>query len=504
MKGEISRLNRRFDRLNEIPASHSLDSEIINDNTNSNVSRNNLFTPTRAVAASAGSKRQQAVDAVLFPTASTNTDTSTSGNTLYTADVKRREINTAYNNGMYVVTRFGYSSESLPNIETISPQLRKNILEGNDVNLASLLIPNHIPSNPTDSNYKPDPRLNRDLTMSEFVQAFGIYKSVMNEVFDRTIELDLYERDITDMGHRYNGKGFYEYHREFSAKAAAHPRVSNRKVDWSVQNNKLFCNIFANFTPNTCNHCNSVSHHTGFCPTLVENNFNNGNMRPYFTNAQNGNNSVNRYSYQPNNYKNDNQGNRANNKQFHLGKEICQNFNTEKGCYRYRCFFLHVCSSCKTEHSRAKCPASKNDGTGHNRQTNQVETAKSVKTPINMVKLEQLLEKHPDREFVSYLTNGLREGFNTGLNEVPKCSFECRNSLSAREQPDVVTALIEKEVNKGFLQGPFNSLPFAVYRVNAIGIAEGKYSKKKRLIVDLSSPHDNDDHTSIDNLINKE
>ena len=48
------------------------------------------------------------------------------------------------------------------------------------------------------------------------------------------------------MASRYGGEGFYEYHRMFSAEAAAHLRYANRKVDWSVRNNKLFTTIFVN------------------------------------------------------------------------------------------------------------------------------------------------------------------------------------------------------------------------------------------------------------------
>ncbi|CAG2204561.1 unnamed protein product [Mytilus edulis] len=81
---------------------------------------------------------------------------------------------------------------------------------------------------------------------------------------------------------------------------------------------------------------------------------------------------------------------------------------------------------------------------------------------------------------------------------------ECRNSLSARTQPDVVSELIEKEVFKGFLYGPFKDPPFQKYRVSPIGIAEGKYSGKKRLILDLSSPHNDDKHLSINDLIDKQ
>ncbi|VDI37445.1 Hypothetical predicted protein [Mytilus galloprovincialis] len=57
---------------------------------------------------------------------------------------------------------------------------------------------------------------------------------------------------------------------------------------------------------------------------------------------------------------------------------------------------------------------------------------------------------------------------------------------------------------KGFVHGPFQSLPFANYRVSPLGVAEGKYSGKKRLILDLSSPHDNDNFLSINEMIDKE
>ena len=75
-------------------------------------------------------------------------------------------------NRNYVKTPHGYSAESLPLVETISPNMRKNIIiEGKDVNLAALLIPNYSgPMNNDDRlsvdschNRKPDPRLNTNL-----------------------------------------------------------------------------------------------------------------------------------------------------------------------------------------------------------------------------------------------------------------------------------------------------------------------------------------------------
>lgn len=59
-------------------------------------------------------------------------------------------------------------------------------------------------------------------------------------------------------------------------------------------------------------------------------------------------------------------------------------------------------------------------------------------------------------------------------------------------------------MDNGFLLGPFRDIPFKNYRINPIGVAIGKYSKKKRLIVDMSAPHDNEDIPSLNILIDKE
>ena len=56
----------------------------------------------------------------------------------------------------------------------------------------------------------------------------------------------------------------------------------------------------------------------------------------------------------------------------------------------------------------------------------------------------------------------------------------------------ILTELLTKEVDKGYLMGPFQTSPFPCHRINPIGLVEGKYSKKKRLIVDMSAPHDNE------------
>ncbi len=72
---------------------------------------------------------------------------------------------------------------------------------------------------------KSDPRLNTVLSISQFIQAFGIYKNIMCKAHpQRRPELDAYERDILEMSSRFGGVGFYEYHKTFPLKQQ---RISN-------------------------------------------------------------------------------------------------------------------------------------------------------------------------------------------------------------------------------------------------------------------------------------
>ena len=76
--------------------------------------------------------------------------------------------------------------------------------------------------------------------------------------------------------------------------------------------------------------------------------------------------------------------------------------------------------------------------------------------------------------------------------------------LLAAKYADDVSLLVNKELEKGYLIGPFIIPPFDIDRVSPIGMVEGKYSGKQRLILDLSSPHTNKLRSSINDLLNKE
>ena len=121
-------------------------------------------------------------------------------------------------------------------------------------------------------------------------------------------------------------------------------------------------------------------------------------------------------------------------------------------------------------------------------------------TPVKVPELKKALAKHPDRCFVFYLLSGLIHGFFAGLCTLPAKTFVCRNLQSALKEPDVVDTLLAREIEKGYMIGPFDKAPYSNYRINPIGVATRKYSGKKRLIVDLSSPHHGSED-SINSLI---
>lgn len=80
-------------------------------------------------------------------------------------------------------------------------------------------------------------------------------------------------------------------------------------------------------------------------------------------------------------------------------------------------------------------------------------------TPINVPVLSSYLSSHPDPTFVDYLITGLSQWFRVGLLSHLTTSYVTKNLQSALSDPDVVSALLEKEVNKGYVIGPFAS-PF--------------------------------------------
>ena len=86
----------------------------------------------------------------------------------------------------------GFRSDDFTNVDIVSQNLQRSIIEGKDVNLASLLIPNfEAPqaTNVTTGGFqvslesKPDPRLSRHLSIQQFITAFGKYRRITCTVY---------------------------------------------------------------------------------------------------------------------------------------------------------------------------------------------------------------------------------------------------------------------------------------------------------------------------------
>ena len=220
----------------------------------------------------------------------------------------------------------------------------QQIIEGKDVNLASLLIPQFelaqdriVYTEGVQFKLKSpvDQRLNKQLTISEFVTAFGKYKRIMCDRYpNRRPELDRYENNIIEI-HNIYGSKFFEYHKLFSARSAEALRELNIKVDWSVRDNTLLNLIMAGTKTNSCSHCQSISHTSSFCPSQAQlpqpQTMNSGR----FWNRD----SLSRVSTD---------GDRYGRTRVSIdGREICNNFNAGN-CFRRNCPNVHCCSKCRS------------------------------------------------------------------------------------------------------------------------------------------------------------
>jgi hypothetical protein len=249
----------------------------------------------------------------------------------------------------------GIPSHQLPAIEIVSPQIRKDIQQGKDVNLALLLLPLGSKSDETTQRHvvlgdevvalKPmvDTRLSRPLTIQEFVTAFSIYRQVMCEAFpQRRAALDKYLRDVIGMAGSFPGLGFYEYHKQFAACAATWLLNYNTLVDWGVRDNNLYVSIFSGQKAVTCALCQSASHATHFCHlSATSSKAKNGDIAGG-TLPNGGADILGRPKVTIG------------------GQEVCNDFNVERGCARGpKCKYMHRCKRChRMGHGMSdnKCP----------------------------------------------------------------------------------------------------------------------------------------------------
>ena len=94
------------------------------------------------------------------------------------------------------------------------------------------------------------------------------------------------------------------------------------------------------------------------------------------------------------------------------------------------------------------------------------------KSAVNISNLAVELKRNPNRIFCDYILNRFYDGFDTGLCELSDLSYECKNLLSARNQFETTTELLNLELERGYVIGPCNQIPYEHYRLSSLGVDE--------------------------------
>ncbi|CAC5419420.1 unnamed protein product [Mytilus coruscus] len=132
----------------------------------------------------------------------------------------------------------------------------------------------------------------------------------------------------------------------FSAKAATLLREKFVKIDWSKRDRDILNLVTSGASINICKICNMADHTTAFCSIQTSGNYQsnfNKNARQFEASIDSG----------PTSDKIDKNGRP---RVYFKGEEICNNFNSVKGCLRINCHYRHVCSKCNlSNHSLSNC-----------------------------------------------------------------------------------------------------------------------------------------------------
>ena len=152
----------------------------------------------------------------------------------------------------------------------------------------------------------------------------------MCEVYpQRKEELDLYEADIGDIFDHFSNL-FYQYHVQFSKKAAAYLE-KGIKVDWSKRAKNMFQLIVVGAKAKLGDHYSQTDHQSAFCPSQINVPGLSDKRSEVHKGSCKTDASIDKHG-RP--------------KVMYQGKNICNNFNG-KTCYNKQCSFLHVCKKCK-------------------------------------------------------------------------------------------------------------------------------------------------------------
>ena len=97
-------------------------------------------------------------------------------------------------------------------------------------------------------------------------------------------------------------------------------------------------------------------------------------------------------------------------------------------------------------------------------------------TPLDAARWQRLLVGHPDRDFASYVSRGLKFDFDIG-HQGQRPALTARNLRSTFEHADFVDAHLEQSIAAGHTAGPFSSPLFPFMCCSGVGVVPKKSGK---------------------------
>ena len=111
---------------------------------------------------------------------------------------------------------------------------------------------------------------------------------------------------------------------------------------------------------------------------------------------------------------------------------------------------------------------------------------------VNPQVLWELLVNYPDKEKAQYVIDGFTRGFPLGIDpeKRPQPWGPCENSDEAKDKPEIVRELVEKELKLGNMLGPFDEPPLPDMVFSPLHLVPKTGSENKyRLIHNLAFPY---------------
>ena len=118
---------------------------------------------------------------------------------------------------------------------------------------------------------------------------------------------------------------------------------------------------------------------------------------------------------------------------------------------------------------------------------NCIRVKAQLDSELNVTAWEQLLtQEYPDAELLEFV----KYGFPMGYMGPPSQTQDINNHASAVQFPSQVELYIEKEIECGAMVGPMDDMPFKEWAHISPLMSRPKTEDKRRIILDLSYPHE--------------